>query len=812
MDQTAKESLKKAIKLLKEGNQKAAIPLLTGLLKKEPDLEQGWYLLGLALDAKDQKLRAFRQALKLNPDHEKAKQQIEKLEQPDLTFEPFPTYAQEEEPSIDEQAQPEQLSDFDSPFGEPADAGPVAAEPEKTMQPDFDLPEWMKQDTFNATDQLPPLPEADGDQETSAEDMLRAEEQAEIVETPDWAKAPGPLPLGPDLNKPVEEPQKTDQPDWMNSTSPFVEEEEKPDSQPAFTGYYDDEEDEEELHGEGEEDVEEGEPEWLRSMVEEEEGSEKQKRKKKEKKKKIKVELSPREKKQRRRRVFWLFLIVLFSGLGAYGYFYPEKIEPYKQMIVPPILTQIAPVTDLLTQGAPLTDLLTPRAPVSTPGPSPTLPQQPTLQPTWTPAQSNSANATLLPAQATEAAGTQAAPTTLPLPEDTMNEIQKIQEQVVALRQLPGPNSVENAIVPKATLRQVIEGWVMQEGVLEELQKDQILYTALGLVNSNYDLIEAAVNSRADAIGGFYHPEANQVYIAGTGFNAVEKYIYSHEYAHAVQDANFDLRSLGVYPTCTQAAQTCLAIQALVEGEASLLDALWFENYPPAEGQQDILNYQPQPTLFQGSPAPQFFTQNALFPYTYGLEFVSYLYDNGGWNAVNRAYRVLPATTEQIMHPVKYDQREAAMYLAHPDLNAVFDENWELIRNNSLGEWMNYLLLAYNDYPNAAQDEKDASIAAAGWGADQYQVYYNASTREVQMSVYWTWDTNIDSDEFYTLLNQYLNARFAGATTEGPGEGSCWAIRGQLTCTYINGKQILWLLGDDEEILAAVKQRFSYFP
>ena len=72
MDATTKETLVKAIQLIKSGDRKSAVPLLANVLKTEPNLVQAWYLLGLAVDSEGQKIKSFKQALKLDPGHEKA--------------------------------------------------------------------------------------------------------------------------------------------------------------------------------------------------------------------------------------------------------------------------------------------------------------------------------------------------------------------------------------------------------------------------------------------------------------------------------------------------------------------------------------------------------------------------------------------------------------------------------------------------------------------------------------------------------------------------------------------------------------------
>ena len=52
---------------------------------------------------------------------------------------------------------------------------------------------------------------------------------------------------------------------------------------------------------------------------------------------------------------------------------------------------------------------------------------------------------------------------------------------------------------------------------------------------------------------------------------------------------------------------------------------------------------------------PPILRESLLFPYTGGPSFVQRLQAQGGWDAVNAAFAKPPASTEQILHPEKYD-------------------------------------------------------------------------------------------------------------------------------------------------------------
>jgi hypothetical protein len=101
-----------------------------------------------------------------------------------------------------------------------------------------------------------------------------------------------------------------------------------------------------------------------------------------------------------------------------------------------------------------------------------------------------------------------------------------------------------------------------------------------------------------------------------------------------------------------------------------------------------------------------------------GRKFVEMLYQQGGWAAVNKAYDNLPASTEQMLHPDKYLAGEKPIEVASVPLTGVIGGDWQLIADETLGEWRTYLLLSAGVDEAARLSEETAQQAAAGWGGD----------------------------------------------------------------------------------------------
>ena len=77
--------------------------------------------------------------------------------------------------------------------------------------------------------------------------------------------------------------------------------------------------------------------------------------------------------------------------------------------------------------------------------------------------------------------------------------------------------------------------------------------------------------------------------------------------------------------------------------------------------------------------APAVIRAQLMFPYEAGLEFVSTLYLEGGYPAVDDAFLDPPQSTEQILHPEKYLAGETPQVVTLPPLTETLVSGWEWV-------------------------------------------------------------------------------------------------------------------------------------
>ena len=311
-------------------------------------------------------------------------------------------------------------------------------------------------------------------------------------------------------------------------------------------------------------------------------------------------------------------------------------------------------------------------------------------------------------------------------------------------------------------------------------QNFDLIIRAIGLHHGGVPIsIETITGATQTAVAAYYDPETRSVNIPIRTYPPGDlELIMAHELVHALQDMHFGLGRL--LSDATHSDQL-IARQALVEGEATLVETLWLfaatgRTVPDTELQNIIdrvanisvdefkrraKDEESDPQIVKEiDETPDFFYFSLLAPYYRGLAFVFALKRYGGWNAVSRAYTRLPASSEHILHPDKYIAGESPEEIALPDLaREHFAGDWELLDMDTLGE------LGFRIIFNAFDlNVETAHAAAAGWHGDQYAVFKHRQQNTPALVLFTTWDTEQDATEFTTAYKNVLAIKRRGTT------------------------------------------------
>lgn len=138
------DKLKEAIAAVRTGNKREAQQQLTVLLDEDPTQVQGWYLLSLLVDSPQKQAAYLGKTLALNPNHEKARDQLALLEASGQLA-PTSSYVSDQPMDVLEQSETDALPEWlVSDSGDFAVA-PVASKVSETAVPNNTLPDWLKE-------------------------------------------------------------------------------------------------------------------------------------------------------------------------------------------------------------------------------------------------------------------------------------------------------------------------------------------------------------------------------------------------------------------------------------------------------------------------------------------------------------------------------------------------------------------------------------------------------------------------------------------------------------------------------------------
>ena len=367
----------------------------------------------------------------------------------------------------------------------------------------------------------------------------------------------------------------------------------------------------------------------------------------------------------------------------------------------------------------------------------------------------------------------------------------QIQSEVLAIRGLKAAN-VERETIDEARLKALTAADFDKDNPPEYVAANERLFKALGLMPEDQSLKAIFLDLVGSQVAGFYRPDAKMLYIVSRSgaINGADKITFAHEYDHAVQDANFavfdDQKSL------LDKTDQALARAALYEGDATILMTVWAgPNLTPAE-LQEVFTAGTDPAataILERTPA--ILREGLLFPYTAGVAFLSPIQAAGGWPAIDALYSKLPVSTEQVLHPEKYQAGEAPVAVELPaNLAKDLGAGWSQPLTDTFGEFQMRVWMTDTGVALA-----DATAAAAGWGGDRLAVLDGPDdTWGVVMRT--AWDSDADAGAFEVAATTSLReAGGRGGVFVGEGGKTRWVLVGSDDATLSKLTAVLGLAG-----------------
>ncbi|HVW26382.1 MAG TPA: hypothetical protein VHC69_13525 [Polyangiaceae bacterium] len=295
---------------------------------------------------------------------------------------------------------------------------------------------------------------------------------------------------------------------------------------------------------------------------------------------------------------------------------------------------------------------------------------------------------------------------------DALREASKI-------RELPATSPVRGVALSRAEMAAHVEATIEREVPAEAVADEGEVLVALGVAPPGFDYMRATVSMMSAELAGYYEPSEKTMYLAADLGRAERGATLSHELVHALQDQHYDLGKLLEYHADASDQQS--AVHALAEGDATsaMLDEMLAPKGAKATDLSDELigvqvRAAAQFTAHAGD-IPDILRRSMIAPYVDGILFVHWLRRRGGWAAVDDAWKNLPVSTEQLLHPDKYLAREAPIVVPVP---VVPPGTWEVPKYSDVMGEQSVRLLLEEWLPRIP-----AASAASGWGGDRIVVF-----------------------------------------------------------------------------------------
>jgi|GEM_PF-373807 hypothetical protein len=347
---------------------------------------------------------------------------------------------------------------------------------------------------------------------------------------------------------------------------------------------------------------------------------------------------------------------------------------------------------------------------------------------------------------------------------DLEARLDEIEPAVAALRELYAFDDTERRFITQAELEERLAADL--EESREEFDEFGRLYDILGITEPGTDLYELFLDLYSSSVLGFFDPDLNELYVVDNDSSELspqDHLTYTHEFVHALQQQHFDIGRVLDSDEVKDNSDRAAAYRALVEGDATLLETIYMFQNMTAEEQAIAQGLGVDLSSFFA--APHMVQRTFLFPYLEGAQFVLGVYVETGWKGVNALYERAPASTEQIMHPAKYQLGEKPLEVDLPGFEDVLGQGWSELQRDTFGE---FSLAAYLE-DRLPRDQ--AAIAAAGWGGDRYALYVGPGDASLLVHRL-AWDTVGDAAEFFGAFAGFSEARFGTEWELLDGKGS----------------------------------------
>ncbi len=393
-------------------------------------------------------------------------------------------------------------------------------------------------------------------------------------------------------------------------------------------------------------------------------------------------------------------------------------------------------------------------------------------------------------------------------------DYQRISYDLSKIRKLKFKRKVPYVVKSKGFIRKFLKRAFQKELPPKKLHQLNVSLKVFGFIPEKFDTKKFLIDLYTEQVVGVYDHESKKMILVkgGAKFSGMEEEMETlkefgismedvfllHEMEHALQDQYFNLTSIINRAEKSNNDDYENAVQSVIEGDATVVMMYYmFDKISETMGGaplSEMMDMSVMKDTMMDSPmyasqkqfakAPLYFKRVLLFPYIYGMVFVDYLKKKGGWALVNKAFRNLPKSTEQIIHPHRYIMKDNPVLIRWVKLPKKMGP-WYVVTQNVAGE-LTLRILFQKFLPDC-----DFNLPSEGWGGDVYRIYESKKGRILVW--YTTWDRTQDAREFLSYYVDLLKRKYPHLkmVQEIPDKAYLAKKDGLYHYVAINGKDVL---------------------
>jgi hypothetical protein len=273
-------------------------------------------------------------------------------------------------------------------------------------------------------------------------------------------------------------------------------------------------------------------------------------------------------------------------------------------------------------------------------------------------------------------------------------------------------------------------------------------YRLLGMLPDTLELDRLLEDLYSEQVAGFYDPDSTMLFGVTDADPLQLRLVLAHEMVHALQGQYLPLDSI---LHDIRSNDRLAAAQAVLEGQATLVSIRVLSPGLDVTAQPGFWNtYREQVAAQQGSMpvfarAPLLVRETLLFPYLDGAAFMQWWEHSPYKDSLPSGPR-MPASTEQILHPDRYQSHDRPVQLR-------FTSGPPRVYEDGLGEVEIRVLEAQL----RGEAELPSTAVPLGWGGDLYGVYPTPDGPAIVW--YAVWDDERSANGFAARAGRQLEAR-----------------------------------------------------